>query len=330
MKKNVLISYSALAMVAFLTVGCGAKRFAMYSPEETNLQSLNKITDNEDNKFGCPFGGDRGQNLFFAVRDKRGSSNIYRKDNPIAAAMSPKTEGRNFNTAPTFCAATNLLAYAGRQEGAFLSDIYMLDITQGAAIRRVTNTPSEIELHPCLSADGSSIVYEKRLAGAGIRDAQVWRQDLRTESPTLLCQGMMPSFSHDNRYIVFVRCTADGENTCLVNKSYDAEPYWANDGYIYFSSDRGGLSNNFQIWRFQYGRRHAYSQSYTAPAPAVEQPMSYPNQNVYTGIYHTVKSGETITEIARRYNISVRDVVKWNKLTTMTITEGMKLKVSAQ
>ena len=45
MKKNVLISYSALAMVAFLTVGCGAKRFAMYSPEETNLQSLNKITD---------------------------------------------------------------------------------------------------------------------------------------------------------------------------------------------------------------------------------------------------------------------------------------------
>ena len=58
--------------------------------------------------------------------------------------------------------------------------------------------------------------------------------------------------------------------------------------------------------------------------------MSYPNQNVYTGIYHTVKSGETITEIARRYNISVRDVVKWNKLTTMTITEGMKLKVSAQ
>ena len=391
MKKNVLISYSALAMVAFLTVGCGAKRFAMYSPEETNLQSLNKITDNEDNKFDCPFGGDRGQNLFFAVRDKRGSSNIYRKDNPIAAAMSPKTEGRNFNTAPTFCAATNLLAYAGRQEGAFLSDIYMLDITQGAAIRRVTNTPSEIELHPCLSADGSSIVYEKRLAGAGIRDAQVWRQDLRTESPTLLCQGMMPSFSHDNRYIVFVRCTADGENTCLgmmeangmnqteltdakmgvvmnprfspddsqivfqcmkkdkkdfdlyvinrngtgltqltFNKSYDAEPYWANDGYIYFSSDRGGLSNNFQIWRFQYGRRHAYSQSYTAPAPAVEQPMSYPNQNVYTGIYHTVKSGETITEIARRYNISVRDVVKWNKLTTMTITEGMKLNVSAQ
>ena len=202
MKKNIWISHLAFALVAFLTVSCGTKQYAMYSPEETNLQSLNKITDSENNKFGSPFGGDRGQNLFFTVRDKRGFSNIYRKDNPIAAAMSPKTEGKNYNAYPTFCGATNQLAYTGRQEGAYLSDIYMLDISQGAAIRRVTNTPSEMENHPCLSVDGSTIVYDKRLAGTALKDAQVWRQDLRTESSTLLCQGMMPSFSHDGRHIV--------------------------------------------------------------------------------------------------------------------------------
>jgi LysM repeat protein len=43
-----------------------------------------------------------------------------------------------------------------------------------------------------------------------------------------------------------------------------------------------------------------------------------------------VQDGETITNIAKRYGITVRDVVKWNNLTTMTITTGMKLKVSAQ
>jgi len=51
---------------------------------------------------------------------------------------------------------------------------------------------------------------------------------------------------------------------------------------------------------------------------------------VAEGKTHTVQNGETITDIARRYGVTVRDVVKWNSLTTMTITPGMKLKVSAQ
>lgn len=390
MKKCNLFYFSAFALAAFAPASCGTKRFAMYSPEETNLQSLNKITDNENNKFDCPYGGDSNRDLFFAVRDKRGYSNIYRKEIPIAAAMSPKTDGRNFNTAPTYCPTTNKLAYSGRQEGAFVSDLFMLDVAHGAAIRRLTNTPSEAELNPCLSRDGRMIVYEKRLVGTTLRDAQIWKQDLNTESPTLLCQGQMPSLSHDGRYVTFVRPTSDGENTCLVvmdidglnqteltdakmgivgkprfspndrqivfqckkkdkkdfdlyvinrdgtgltqltfNKSYDAEPYWANDGYIYFSSDRGGVSNNFQIWRFRYG-----SASYVTPTTPVSERVTEPVAPIvepdYTGIYHTVSDGETITEIARRYNVSVREIVKWNNLTTMTISKGMKLKVSAR
>lgn len=399
MKKKCLIKVSVVISAAFFVVSCGTSQYATYSPEETNLQSLNKITDNEDNKYDAPFGGDNGKNLFFAVRDKRGRSNIYRKENPISAAMSPKTDGRNINSSPTFCPATNQLAYAGRQEGAFVNDIFMMDVSQGAAIRRVTNTPSEAEFYPCLSADGRTILYEKLFVGGALRDAQIWRQDLQTESPTLLCQGRMPSFSHDGRTIAFVRFTPDGQNTCLVimdangqnqteltdakmgvvgvprfspndrqivfqcmkkdkkdldlyvinrdgtgltqltfNKSHDAEPYWSNDGYIYFSSDRGGRRDNFQIWRFRYGT--AVPSSYVPATPVSTtpststynnpQPVNPPQPPTYTGIYHTVKDGETITEIARRYNITVRDVVKWNQLTTMTITPGMKLKVSAQ
>mgnify|MGYP002623468936 CR=1 FL=1 len=392
--KNKILPVLVLGF-SMLLASCGSKNFAMYSPEEVNLQSLNRITDNEDNMFDTPFGGDNNRNLFFAVRDKRGSSNIYLKENPISAAMSPKTSGKNVNVSPTFCAATNKLAYAGRQEGAFINDIFMLDLAQGAAIRRLTNTPTEAERFPCLSLDGRTIVFERCYAGGTARDCQIWSQDLQTESPTLLCQGRMPSLSHDGRSIVFVRITSDGQNACLVvmdrngqnqteltdakmgivgmprfspddrqivfhcmkkdkkdndlyvinrdgtgltqltfNKSYDAEPYWANDGYIYFSSDRGGRRGNFQIWRFNYGRAYqgsyAPAPTYQAPAPAYSAPTPAPIQNSYSGTYHTVQNGETITDIARRYGITVRDVVKWNNLTTMTITPGMKLKVSAQ
>lgn len=392
MKKKNLLNLLTLTMTGLLISSCGTKRYAMYSPEETNLQSLNKITDNEDNKFDAPFGGDNGKNLFFAVRDKRGRSNIYRKENPISAAMGPKTDGMNLNTSPTYCTLTGQLAYAGRQEGTFVNDIFMMDASQGAAIRRVTNTPSEAEFYPCLSTDGRTIIYEKCFVGGVWRDAQIWRQDLQTESSTLLCQGRMPSFSHDGKSIVFVRYTPDGNSTCLVvmdsngqnqmeltdakmglvgiprfspddrqivfqcktkekkdidlyvinrdgtglmqltfNKSHDAEPYWANDGYIYFSSDRGGRPDNFQIWRFKYGKAYDPMPSQVENITIDNTGQKYQEQTTPQKIiYHTVQQGETITDIARRYGVTVKDIVKWNNLMTMTITPGMKLKVSAQ
>lgn len=373
-----------------LAVSCGTS-YEMYSPEETNLQALTRITDNTDNRFDAPFGGDNGRGLFFGVRDRRGSSNIYGKENPTAAAMSPKTNGRNYFGAPTYCQATNQIAFVGVQEGAAVNDIFMMDATQGVAIRRLTNTPTEIEDWPCLSRDGRFIVFERCAVGAMNRDFQIWKQDLQSESPTVLTQGRMPSYSHDGRYIVFVRYTPDGNNTCLVvmdanglgqteltdakmgyvtrpsfspddskiifqchkrdkrdadlwvinrdgtgltqltfNKSQDSEPYWANDGNVYFSSDRGGRAGNYQIWRFRYNGG-------TVPFPPTpiiihqeDQKQIQKEQPVYTGRTHTVQNGETLTQIARQYGVTAADLIRWNNLTTMTITPGMKLKVSAQ
>ena len=48
---------------------------------------------------------------------------------------------------------------------------------------------------------------------------------------------------------------SDGNNLTqlTINKSYDGQPYWTQDGYIYFVSDRGNDPGNYQIWRFKYG-----------------------------------------------------------------------------
>uniref|UniRef100_UPI003742887A LysM peptidoglycan-binding domain-containing protein n=1 Tax=Dysgonomonas hofstadii TaxID=637886 RepID=UPI003742887A len=42
-------------------------------------------------------------------------------------------------------------------------------------------------------------------------------------------------------------------------------------------------------------------------------------------IYHKVKIGETITQIASRYNVSKKDIVTWNKLSSSMAKVGQRL-----
>ena len=348
------------------------------------LSSLSKVTDGE-NKCEYPFGGDNGKNLYFSVQNKGTyARNIYCKTDPFSASMSQKTAGKNHNMAPSYCALTNKIAYAGLQEGALNRDVYMIDATQSNALIQVTNTPGEDENYPCLSRDGRKVVYEK-IVGGRVKDCQIWIKDLKTSEEKVLGPGRMPSFSPDGNQIVFVRYTDDGKNTCLwimnadgsntaqltyaksdvvwhprfspngqqivfqcapkrtnknfdlyiidkngnnltqltINKSYDGEPYWSNDGHIYFTSDRGGQAGRYQIWRFKYGSPVS---SFAPVQPSYVEPQTYSQP----AAIHVVSQGETISQIAKKYNVSVRDIVKWNGLQTMTLTSGMHLKVSAQ
>jgi len=191
---------------------------------------------------------------------------------------------------------------------------------------------------PSFSWDGRSIVCVRYASDSN--NTFLCVLNIEGGNPTHLTDAGMgtvwrPCFSPDGKHIVFqwyknqkgdtdlyvVNREGNGLTQLTTNKSFDGEPYWANDGNIYFASDRGGVDGHFQIWSFRYG---AAVSSYV-PTNNVSTPT-----NTYTGTYHTVSAGETITDIARRYGVTVRDIVKWNQLTTMTITPGMKLKTSAQ
>ena len=58
----------------------------------------------------------------------------------------------------------------------------------------------------------------------------------------------------------------------------------------------------------------------------IEQPQQ---QTAVQGrmIYHEVKDGETLKQVAKAYNVSISDIVKWNSLSSSTLTSGMKLKI---
>lgn len=382
---------SGAAIVALIGVGCSSKVVVIdntpvqhsVSIAGENLSALTEITKSDETCFS-PFGGDNGKNLFFAVEDKSHYySNIFhRPDNPVSTAMSQKTGGKNHNMSPTYCAKTNQLAFAGRQQGSETRDIFLINLSQGNALVQLTNTHNAEENYPCLSQDGQLLVYQKRDNGRKEHETEIWLKKLHTGEDILLCSGCMPSFSPDGKTIVFVRHSDDALSTCIwtmnndasnqmkltdtslgtvwhprfspdgrkivfdcykgqqnnvdlyvidrngsapeqltINDSYDGQPYWADDGNIYFTSDRGGRDKHYQIWRFRYGR---------STNSVIQEKKVSPPTPPTSASTHTVQNGETITDIAKRYGVTVKDIVRWNNLMTMTITPGMKLKVSEQ
>lgn len=61
----------------------------------------------------------------------------------------------------------------------------------------------------------------------------------------------------------------------------------------------------------------------SVPEPKVEKPAK-PKENYTT---YTVKKGDTLTKIAKKYHVSVSNIKKWNKLKNDFIREGQKLKI---
>lgn len=43
--------------------------------------------------------------------------------------------------------------------------------------------------------------------------------------------------------------------------------------------------------------------------------------------FHEVKSGESLTDIAKSYGVSVADIIRWNGLSSSSVPQGTKLKI---
>lgn len=322
MKKFLLLG--AIALVA---ISSDAKvKYAITTGDE-NLTALTKVTDNAE---PCmfPFGGVNGQNLFFAARENKRYWNIYKKDNAFSTAMTQKTNGKNNNTSPYYCAATDKIVFSCQNEGASTTDIFMMSATKGKALTQITESSNAYEDDPCFNNDGSMLVYDKVLYSyykrAGnflglfgsniviVANSEIWLRNMKTGENILIASGYQPRFSPDGKKIAYVKYSSDakscsiwimdidggnqvqvtdakkgytfypswspdgtklifqsskkdkkdfdlyvvdtdGNNLVQVtkNKSADRMPYWTEDGYIYFVSDRGGDSGNEQIWRFK-------------------------------------------------------------------------------
>lgn len=190
---------------------------------------------------------------------------------------------------------------------------------------------------PSFSPDGKKIVFVKYTTDA--EHTCLWTMDIDGDNQMQLTDTKLdavwhPRFSPDGNSIIFdsynkKRNHVDlyiinkdgGDITQLTaNKSYDGQPYWADDGNIYFVSDRGGLKDKRGIWRFRIGDINSSN--------ITNEVVSQQEQTKL--IYHVVKQEETINKIASDYGVSVSEIIKWNKLSSTTLTKGQTLKLQVK
>lgn len=323
---KLLLSISIIA-TAFVLTGCDTVQYALTTGDE-NLFSLTKVTDNEEPCI-TPYGGDYGQNLYYAARENKKYFNIYKKDNVFAAATIQKTSGNNRNYSPCYNDELKRIAFRCQMEGSSTSDIYSMDANKGKTFSPMTESSEAFENNPCYSPDGKWLTYDrqsysfykkiswKSLFGLGediliVENSEIWLKNLQTNENILLSKGYQPSFSPDGKSIVYTKYSSDakscsiwimnidGSNQIQVtdakkgyafapcwspdgkriifqatkkdkkdadlyiinsdgegltqltsNKSFDGQPYWTKDNYIYFVSDRGNKKGNLQIWGFK-------------------------------------------------------------------------------
>lgn len=211
------------------------------------------------------------------------SSDIYTMSNGKGTALSPVTESHDdFEGHPSFSPDGDFITYervgyayakytssASWQVGApntlviQNSDIWIKNLKTGE------NTLLGKGYQPRFSPDGKKIAYVKYSSDA--KSCSIWVMEIDGSNPMQITDAKKgfafnPCWSPDGTKILFESYKKDKKDFDLYvidldgnnlkqltkNKSYDGTPYWTTDNYIYFTSDRGGKSEKYQIWRFRY------------------------------------------------------------------------------
>lgn len=213
-----------VALLASVALSASAKKKLAITMTGENLATLTQVTDNQEPCLD-PFGGDNGSALFFSVRENGRYYNIYKKDNPFSAAMSQKTSGKNVllgnGYQPCFSPNGKKIAYVKYSSDAKSTSIWIMNV-DGSEQVQLTDAKKGYALNPRWSPDGTRLIFQ--------------------------------SSKKDKKDFDLYVIDVDGNNLTqlTINKSYDGQPYWTTDGYIYFVSDRGNEAGNYQIWRFKY------------------------------------------------------------------------------
>ena len=191
------------------------------------------------------------------------SSDIYMMPASQGKALTQVTDSRgDWEDNPSFSPDGRFVVYDKSPSGVNKRDteIWMKNRETGE------NTLLGKGAQPAFSPDGKTIAYIKYTG----TDANIFTMSTDGDNQVQVTDAKKgfaqnPKWSPDGRYLIF-SATKDNKNADIfvirtdgelltqltTNESTDAQPYWTSDGYIYFTSDRGGKQGNFQIWRFKY------------------------------------------------------------------------------
>lgn len=256
----------------FFAVREEGRYYNIYKKENPFASSMTQKTSGENFNYSPAYNAATEKIAFRCQFEGASTSDIYMMNNNQGQALTQITESGNaFEDNPCFSSDGKLLVY-DKTVNSFWTSSALVIVQNSEIWLRNLVTGENILLgngsQPAFSPDGKSIVYVKWSSDA--KSCSVWTMNTDGSNQVQVTDAKKgyafhPRFSPDGRRIVFdcykkdkkdndiYIIDIDGNNLMqlTINKSYDGQPYWTTDGYIYFVSDRGGKSGNRQIWRFK-------------------------------------------------------------------------------
>lgn len=88
---------------------------------------------------------------------------------------------------------------------------------------------------------------------------------------------------------------------------------------------------DFDYEEANYGRPADFKDNTNSKETPVNRSTNKSPEATSTYIfYHDVKDGETLASIAKQYEVTVGEIIKWNKLSHNTVKKGEKIKILIQ
>lgn len=261
-----------------------SKRYLnVYKKDNPFSNAMTQLTSGKNNNTQPVYNATSGKIAFKCQNEGSSTSDIYILTDGKGKALSQITESSDaFEGNPSFSKDGTFLVYDKVSYSYYRSSGFLGGLLGGTNTLIVQN--SEIWLknlksgenvllgngyQPTFSPDNKKIAFVKYSSDA--KSCSIWMMDLDGSNPVQITDAkkgyaMKPCWSPDGTKIIFQSYKKDKKDNDLYvidingnnlkqltkNKSFDGEPYWTKDNYIYFTSDRGGKMGNFQIWRFKY------------------------------------------------------------------------------
>lgn len=268
----------------FFSVRENKRYYNLYKKDNPFSAAMSQKTSGKNNNRNPCYNPETGKIAFSCMQDGSSTSDIFTMFDNKGKALSQITESTDaYEENPSFNKDGNLIVYNKIQLSFYRKANWsMFFFGFGGSTVVVEN--SEIWLRnvktgenvllgngyqPCFSPDGTKIAYVKYSSDA--KSTSIWVMNVDGSEQIQITDAkkgfaLHPRWSPDGTRLIFQSSkkdkkdadlyviNADGNNLTqlTINKSYDGQPYWTKDGYIYFVSDRGNDPGNYQIWRFKY------------------------------------------------------------------------------
>ena len=268
----------------FFSVRENKKYDTLYKKDNPFAAAMSQKTSGKNfNRYPC-FNEATGKIAFSCMQDGASTSDIYTMFDSKGKALSQITESSDaYEEYPSFNKEGNMLVY-DKVQLTYYRKANWTTFFFGFGGTTVVVENSEIWLRnlktgenvllgngyqPCFSPDGKRIAYVKYSSDA--KSTSIWVMNIDGSEQVQVTDAkkgfaLNPRWSPDGKRLIFQSSKKDKKDADLyvidsdgnnltqltINKSYDGQPYWTTDGYIYFVSDRGNDPGNYQIWRFKY------------------------------------------------------------------------------